>query len=147
MGMCNARLSVLPFLLRSFVPCRNYLGVAAHLPHAITEGVSKARRAAPHPSSCPHPRKAPHCSVRSPPRTTDQHPPLAPEIASQPQVIEDDLVRARQGDKQVGQEQFHLWLTMARLVAQSLGESELTCAEHAHRPKAPTSAAALLPAF
>lgn len=45
-----------------------------------------------------------------------------------PQAIEDDLVSARAENKQLGQEHFHRWLTTARLVAQSFGEGDLTCA-------------------
>jgi len=42
------------------------------------------------------------------------------------QLIEGDLAGARQKDARVGEETFHKWLTVARLMAVSWGEEELT---------------------
>lgn len=46
--------------------------------------------------------------------------------ASMQQVVEDDMVAARQDDRSVGTEVFSRWLTMARLVSLSYGERTLT---------------------
>ncbi|KAK8610997.1 hypothetical protein V6N13_131062 [Hibiscus sabdariffa] len=42
------------------------------------------------------------------------------------QVVEDDLVAARQADRSLGSRDFSRWLTMARLISSSFGESSLS---------------------
>ncbi|XP_076940765.1 mini-chromosome maintenance complex-binding protein-like [Bidens hawaiensis] len=41
-------------------------------------------------------------------------------------VVEDDLVAARQADRDLGTEDFNRWLTMGRLMAVSFGETSLS---------------------
>ncbi|GMJ11831.1 E2F target gene 1 [Hibiscus trionum] len=41
-------------------------------------------------------------------------------------VVEDDLVAARQADRSLGSRDFSRWLTMARLISSSLGETSLS---------------------
>jgi hypothetical protein len=43
-------------------------------------------------------------------------------------VVEADLVAARAADPSLGQEVFHRWLTLGRLLAASVGEATLTAA-------------------
>ncbi|KAJ4827939.1 Mini-chromosome maintenance complex-binding protein [Turnera subulata] len=41
-------------------------------------------------------------------------------------VVENDLVAARQTDRTLGSQEFSRWLTMARLISASFGETSLS---------------------